>query len=126
LTTITTAGDARQGTQLDRPEWARYFDDLTKRLEDGLDLEVTIEVVGENVVGTEVERLPLLNITWEDHHDHMAIGVGGKGARFPAALWHYVEAPRLIWVHEREGVPTAIAFESDDGTLTLLRVYQAE
>jgi hypothetical protein len=26
----------------------------------------SIEIVGENVVGEEVERLPLLNITYED------------------------------------------------------------
>src|SRR4051794_7124094 len=80
-------------------------------------------VVGDKVVGEEVERLPLLNITYEDGDDQVAIGVGGRGRRFPAALWHYVEKPRLIWVHEHDGWPTAIAIESEDGTLTLLSVH---
>jgi hypothetical protein len=121
--TITTGSDVRRGTQLDRPEWAAYFDDLTRRIaREGLDLEVTIEVVGDNVVGEEVERLPLNNITYEDGDHQVAIGVGGRGCRYPSVLWHYVDSPRLIWVHEHNGVPTAIALESDDGVLTLLRV----
>jgi hypothetical protein len=73
----------------------------------------------------------------------LAIGVGGRGERYPLVLWHYVERPRLIWVHEREGVPTAIAIESADaaedddvapdadgqsagGTLTLMRTWSRD
>jgi hypothetical protein len=123
--TISTGSEARQGAQIERPEWATYFDELTRRLEHGTDLEASIEIVGDKVVGEEVERLPLLNITYEDGDDEVAIGVGGRGRRFPATLWHYVEKPRLIWVHEHDGLPTAIAFESEDGTLTLLRLYPA-
>jgi len=123
--TVSTGSEARQGDQIARPEWARYFDELTAGLEHGKDLEVGIEVVGDKVVGEEVERLPLLNITYEDGDDQVAIGVGGRGRRFPAALWHYVDKPRLIWVHEHDGRPTAIAIESEDGTLTLLRFYPA-
>jgi hypothetical protein len=141
--TVTTAAEARWGSRLPRPEWAGYFNELTRRLEHGLELNVTLEVVGENVVGTEVERLPLCNVTYEPRHDNLAIGVGGRGERYPLVLWHYVERPRLIWVHEREGVPTAIAIESADaaedddvatdadgqsagGTLTLMRTWSRD
>jgi hypothetical protein len=125
MSTITTEAEARQGRQVDRPEWAAYFDELTARLEKGLDLEATIEIVGSKAVGTEVERLPLVNITYEDGDEQFAIGVGGRGKRFPALLWHYVERPRLIWVHEQDGVPTAIALEDAEGTLTLLSLHSA-
>jgi hypothetical protein len=122
--TIATEADARQGTQIDRPEWAQYFDELTKRLErEGLDLDATMEVVDDRVAGTEVERLPLVSITYEDGDREFAIGVGGRDARYPVVLWHFVENPTLIWVHEHDGVPTAVAIESDDGTLTLLRLH---
>jgi hypothetical protein len=125
MTTISTEAQARQGTQIDRPEWAGYFDELTRRLEHGTHLDATVEIVGEEAVGTEAERLPLINITYEDGDDEVAIGLGGRGRRFPSVLWHYVESPRLIWIHERDGLPTAAAIESADGTLTLLRLYPA-
>jgi uncharacterized protein DUF5335 len=118
-----TASEARRGRPVERPEWAAYFDELTRRLEHGLELDTTLEVVGEKVVGTEAERLPLANITYEDGDHQVAIGLGGRGRRFPLVLWHYVERPRLIWVHEHDGVPTAIAIESGDGELHLLRTY---
>jgi hypothetical protein len=118
-----TASEARNGQQVDKPEWAAYFDDLTRRLEHGLELEATLEVVSETVVGTEVERLPLANITYEDGDDEVAIGLGGRGRRYPLVLWHYVERPRMIWVHEHDGVPTAIAIETAEGDLNLMRTY---
>jgi hypothetical protein len=123
---VETRGEAQQGRRVERPEWARYFDELTRRLEDGLELEATLEVVGDDAVGTEAERLPLANITYEDGDEAVAIGLGGRGRRYPLVLWHYVERPRLIWVHESGGVPTAIAIESDDGTLTLLRLSPSD
>jgi len=124
MATIATPGDARRGTQMERPEWARYFDDLTRKLQHGTDLHATVEIVNEKTAGTEAERLPLVNITYEDGDDEVAIGLGGRGRRFPAVLWHYVESPRLIWVHEHHGLPTSVAFESEDETLTLLRLHE--
>jgi hypothetical protein len=119
---ISTASDARGGTRLERPEWAGYFQRLTARLEDGLELEATVDVVADDVVGTEAEWLPLLSITWEGRDEQIAIGLGGRGERYPAALWHYVERPSLVWVHEYDGVPSAIALEDEDGVLTLLQM----
>lgn len=76
--TVTTRSEARQGDQIARPEWARYFDELTASLEHGNDLEVSIEIVGEPDLGPRARR------------------------------------------------PThRVAIESEDGTLTLLRVHAA-
>jgi hypothetical protein len=122
---MTTSAEARQGTPIHKPDWARYFDELTRRLEDALDLRATVEIVGAETVRTEAKWLPLLSITWERGDEEIAIGLGGRVNRYPAALWHYVERPQLIWVHEHDGVPTAIAFDDDEGTLTLLRVRSA-
>lgn len=119
----TTASGARQGTTLERSEWAAYFDDLTRRLERGADVEATIHIVGDNLDEDEAVRMPLLNVTYEDGDDQIAIGVGGRGRRFPAALWHYVDHPRSAWAHPGDELPTALAFESEDGTLTLLRIH---
>jgi Family of unknown function (DUF5335) len=123
--TVSTASAAREGNRLEPPEWADYFNRLTTRIEEGLDLEATVEVVGDQGAGTEASWLPLLNITYEKHGGDVAIGLGGRGERYPAVLWHYVERPKLVWVHEHDGIPGAIAFEDEEGTLTLLRIRPA-
>jgi hypothetical protein len=120
--TITTASAARKGSCLETPEWVDYFNQLTRRIEQGLDLDATVEVVGDHGIGEEAEWLPLLNITHDKHGGDVAIALGGRGERYPAALWHYVERPQLIWVHQRDGIPSAIAFDDEEGTLTLLRI----
>jgi hypothetical protein len=124
--TITTASEARAGEQLDRPEWARYFDRLTARLEEGLELDATVEIVAEDMVGTEAEGAPLVSITWEDGDEQIAIGLGERERRRPAVLWHYIERPSMVWVHEHDGVPTAIAIEDGDGVLNLLRLTRPD
>jgi hypothetical protein len=122
--TTLTPSTARDGLLLEKEAWTEYFNYVTKLLENE-DVEVRIEVVGDKVVGEEVERLPLLSITWEKRDDQFAIGVAGRGPRYPAALWHYVEHPRFVWVHEHDGLPQAIAIEAGDGTLTLISLSRA-
>jgi uncharacterized protein DUF5335 len=113
----------RDGRQLEQADWADYFNELDRRLEGGELLEATIEIVSDPVEGTEVERLPLNSITWEDGDDQIAIGVGGRGRRYPSVLWHFVDKPRKLWVTEEEERSSALIVESDDETLTLVRVY---
>jgi hypothetical protein len=117
--------DIETARELDRSEWGPYFDELNKRIERGLDLEASIEIAGEDVDGTEAEHLPLNGITYEDGDDEIAIGLGGRGARYPAALWHFVDDPARVWVHEEDGLPTAIGIESEDGTYTFARLREA-
>ena len=124
--TINTASEARAGEHLDRPEWAGYFDRLTARLEEGLELDATVEIIAEDMVGTEAEGVPLVSITWEAGDEQIAVGLGERERRRPAAIWHYVERPSMVWVHEYDGVPTAIAIEDDDGVLTLLRLSRPD
>jgi hypothetical protein len=114
-----------QGRELSQPEWQPYFEAINRRLEDGLALEATIEIAGATVDGTEAERLPLDGITYEDGDDEVAIGVGGRGRRFPAVLWHFVDHPARVWVREDEGVPAAIGVEAEDGTYTFVRLRPA-
>jgi hypothetical protein len=116
----TSAGE--QARELDPAEWAGYFDGLNRRLEDGLQLAAAIEIAGEKIDGTEAEGLPLDSVTWEDGDDQIAIGLGGRGRRFPAALWHFVDHPARVWVREQDGVPVALGVEAEDGTYTFVRL----
>ncbi|MEA2475444.1 MAG: hypothetical protein QOE06_3359 [Thermoleophilaceae bacterium] len=110
---------------LDPSEWSRYFDDLNRRIEHGEQFEASVEVTGEDVDGTEVELLPLDGITFERHDDQIAIGVGGRGRRYPAVLWHFVDGPRRVWVREQDGAPASLGIESEDGTYTFVRLRAA-
>jgi hypothetical protein len=123
--TSTSATD--RGRELDRTEWFGYFNDLSKRIEHGLELEAAIEVAGETIDGTEAEALPLDGITYEKKDDQIAIGLGGRGRRFPAALWHYVDHPTRVWVREDGDVPVAIGIEAadEDHTYTFVRLQPA-
>ena len=120
---MSVGAEAREGRELEEPKWAAFFDDLNKRIEDGAGFETTIEVVADPTVGTEAERLPLNSITYEDGDDQIAIGVGGRSRRFPAVLWHYVDRPRRMFVSEDDDELTALIIESEDETLTLVRLY---
>jgi hypothetical protein len=114
--------DADTARELDRSEWSRYFEDLDKRIEGGLDLEASIEIAAEDFDGTEAVHLPLDAITYEDGDDEIAIGLGGRSARYPAALWHFVDNPARVWVHEQDSVPEAIGIEAGDGAYTFIRL----
>ncbi|HKP88413.1 MAG TPA: DUF5335 family protein [Thermoleophilaceae bacterium] len=114
---------ARTGKELSQDEWAAYFEQLDKRIEAGTLLEATIEVVADPTVGTEAEKLPLNSITYEDGDDQIAIGVGGRGERYPSVLWHFVDRPRRVIVNE-DDERIGIAIESEDETLTVLRLYK--
>ena len=47
-----------------------------------------------------------------------------SGRRSPAVLWHYVDRPRRMFVSENDHDElTALIIESEDETLTLVRLY---
>ena len=122
----TKAGfEGKETRELEQAQWSDYFEELNRRLEDGLGIEATLELVTKEIVGPEAERLPLDSITHEDGDDEIAIGLGGRGKKFPAVLWHFVEKPRHVWVIDRgeDPEPAVIAIESDDGSRTLLHLH---
>jgi hypothetical protein len=119
-----TESDVESGRTLERDEWGSYFTELTRRVRDGLELEATLGLVGDEVSGTEAERLPLDSITYEDGDDQIAIGLGGGGLRFPVLLWHFVDRPRLLCVDDDGGsVPRAVVITSQYGSVTRLELH---
>jgi hypothetical protein len=124
---MTSASTTGQRRELAREEWGPYFDALNKRLEQGLQLDAAVEITSEATDGTEVEALPLVSITYEKHDDQIAIGLGERERRFPAALWHYTDHPTLVWVRENGDIPVAIGIEGgdEDRTYTFVRLDPA-
>jgi hypothetical protein len=124
---MTSAQNTEQRRELDRAEWFSYFNNLSRELAHGLDLEAAIEVTSEAVDGTEAEALPLNGISYEKKDDQVAISLGGRRPRFPAILTHFVDHPTLVWVREEGGIPVAIGIESGDPdrTYTFIRLQRA-
>jgi hypothetical protein len=120
---MSPRSEVQQTRELDKGDWAAFFEDINRRLEGGVDLEATIELVSEEIVGPEAERLPLDGITYEDGDDEIAIGLGGRSQRFPAVLWHFVERPERVWTLENEDKLAAIAIQSENGSRTLLYLH---
>src|ERR1700730_9473292 len=120
---MNVASETEQGRELERAQWEVFFEDLNRRLAHGGRFEATIELIGDQVGGGEAERLPLNSLTYEDGDDEIAIGLGGRGQRYPAALWHFSEPPYRVWVNEQDGAPAAITIQSRDGTRPLMRLY---
>jgi hypothetical protein len=121
---MTTASENRLGEEVPQSEWATLFDNLNRRLEHGPPLfEVTIDVTDDGIGGTEAAGLPLNSITYEDGDDQIAIGVGGRGRRYPAVLWHFVDKPRKVRARrEDDGAPSQLVIEQEDGDPTVLRI----
>ncbi len=44
---MSVGSGAREGRELGERNWAAFFEDLNKRIEDGADFETTIEVVAD-------------------------------------------------------------------------------
>lgn len=106
--------------ELDRSVWPTYFDEISKRLEHENDLWAALAVTTDKVDGTEADSLPLNSITFEDGDDQIAIGLGGRGKRFPAVVWHFVDRPAHVWVREEGDVPASIGIEAGDGSYHFL------
>jgi hypothetical protein len=108
--------------ELHRHEWASFFEALNRRLERGERLGASIEVYTLDAGGTEAEMLPLDGITYEEGDDQIAIGLGGRGRRFPAVLWHFVDEPLRVCLREQGGVPSEIRIGSCDGSQTIVHL----
>jgi hypothetical protein len=116
---------ARTGRELERADWAGFFEQLNHRLEGGDVPEATLEITGDEVGGVEAERLPLVSVTYEEPDDEIAVGLGGRRRPRDAVLWHFIERPHNVWVDDDDDEVHAIVVRSVDGTLTELRLAPA-
>jgi len=110
--------------EIDRGEWIDYFDSIAARIEG---LLVTIEVMSEGLGDqVDVERLPLQAIGYDHKDNVLEVAVGGRSARYPVLLRHFISDPRTISVEESGPLsPTAILVADAGGVKTLVRLFEA-
>lgn len=98
-----------------REEWARYFEEFSRRHEGWL---VTVEILGLDIGDqVQVRNLPLEGIVVErsDNGDEMTVIAGSRpGAR----ISHTITAPSRVWVKQNEqGADEALEIESPSGAV---------
>jgi Family of unknown function (DUF5335) len=109
--------------QLGAEEWVEYFDSIAPSIDGML---VTIEVMsGQLGDQVDVERLPLQAINYDPKDNMLDISVGGRSARYPVVLRHFIANPQTISVELSGPRPSAILVTDADGVRTLIRLFEA-
>jgi hypothetical protein len=109
--------------ELGAEKWMEYFDSVAPRIEGML---VTIEVMSEQLGDQlDVERIPLQAISYDPKDNAVEVAVGGRGARYPVLLQHFIFDPQTISVEESGPLaPTAILVTDATGARTLIRLFE--
>ncbi len=106
---------------IDRDEWSRFFDVLTKDHEGDL---VTLEVLSREWGDQhEVERLPFAYASYDPKDDAVIIGVGGSSSRYPVVFRHIIEHPAQVDLAAPAATETAVRIVDGEGTSTLLQLF---
>jgi hypothetical protein len=118
---------ARDAPEIPKDGWPRFFDVLERRLQyPPPEYDATVEIVTDDAEGVEAQRLPLRGMTWEEADDVIAVDLGGRGRRFPAALRHFVPQPRHLSARkDDDGMPSTITIVSADGSRTVVTLHRA-
>jgi len=98
-----------------RDEWARYFEQFSRRHQGWL---VTVEILGLDIGDqVQVRDLPLEGITVETSDDGDEITIIA-GSRPDARISHTICAPLRVWVKQNElGADEALEIESPAGAI---------
>lgn len=105
--------------EIPRKDWITFFDDFSKHHQGWV---VIIEALSPEIGDQEEAKgLPLVGISADakDGENRIEIMVGGKPE---AHLTRIINSPKRVWLKEaEEEAHEAVEFESDDGTMTILR-----
>lgn len=101
-----------QTRKLDPAQWQSYFDEVSKRLSEA---RVSIEIAGLDLGDQiEVERTPLLGITYDPHDRALEIGT--------EHLTHFIREPAEIWVEEDSSGLHAVQVVDGDGRRQIVQL----
>jgi hypothetical protein len=113
---------SQQLHEVPRPEWHRFFDELTREHAGHLAaVEVLDQDFGDEL---EAERMPLAYLEYDPKDDMVNVAVGGRDGRYPVVLRHQVLHPRTIR-SDRVLPDISWAFDISDaeGTRTFVSIF---
>lgn len=104
---------------------SRALGDLAERLPAPGTVDVTIEVVGEDLGDqVEVQSLPWHALVYDEVGDVIELSVGGRGGRLPVVLRHQIHHPSSVWIEEEGGSVRAISIEQRGEPTTIVSFHE--
>lgn len=101
------------------------IDGLVSRLPASGTVDVTIEVVGDDVGDqVEVQRLPWHTLIYDQASKVLELSIGARGESLPVRFRHEIHEPTRIWVEEDAGSVRALSIECQDGPQTIVRFHE--
>lgn len=101
------------------------LDTLASRLPAPGAVDVTIEIVGEEIGDQiQVRRLPWHALVYDSSGDVLELSVGARGQSVPVVFRHEIHNPLRVWVEDDGGSVTAISIEQAGGLQTIVRFFE--
>ncbi|MDH3653090.1 MAG: DUF5335 domain-containing protein [Myxococcales bacterium] len=98
--------------KLERPEWQRYFDEVSKHLPT---MRVGISIMGESIgVQPESEDSVLVGISYDPNDEALEVDAANISHRMPK--------PKQIFVREEAGRLSSIEVIAQDGTKQIIEL----
>ncbi len=99
--------------------------DFASRLPSPGTMDVTIEVVGDDVGDQiQVQKLPWHALIYDASSHVLEVSVGSRGRSVPVVFRHEIHNPTKVWVEEDDGSVEAISIEDAEGTQTIVKFYE--
>ncbi|HEX6220223.1 MAG TPA: DUF5335 family protein [Acidimicrobiia bacterium] len=101
------------------------IDDFAARLPAPGSVDVTIEVLGEDIGDQiQVQRLPWHAMVYDSSAGVLELSVGSRGRSVPVVFRHEIHDPKRLWAEEVGGAVKVISIEQADGVQTMVRFYE--
>lgn len=100
---------------------------LASRLPAPGTVDVTIEVIGEDVGDQiQVQRLPWNALVYDETSGVLELSVGSRGRSVPIVFRHEIHDPQQVWVEEEGGSIEAISIEQRSGIRTIVKFFERQ
>lgn len=101
------------------------LDEVAKRLPAPGTVDVTIEVLGEDIGDqVEVQRLPWHTLIYDGSSNVVELSIGARGESVPVRFRHEIHNPSRVWLEEEAGSVRAISIECEDGPQTIVTFHE--
>lgn len=116
----TAKGGSEMNFEINKDDWGRFFDALTKRR---FEWKTEIELIDPNVGDQTLSNgLRLNGITLENRGGHTVIDISVVGRNNDHQTHNVTNATRVAYLHAPEPKADVIAIEDEAGTKTLIRL----
>lgn len=109
--------------QIEKDKWQEFCDDLSKTYHG---YEARLEIIGRTFGDQEEAAwLPFSGLSYDPHHNHFFVTLGGISSHYPVHLSHTIDSPTVLHTREGEhGGITSVLIVNSDKTELLIHLRQ--